>query len=182
MFPAGPDNSASRMLLPRFRPSLIAGCSPEPRPRYLRRRNQKSPRRHLLVERPALHPPQIVASTELFGTLLILAFIGAALGVLYFMNLASENNPYVKGFFSRKALGRKPAFSPLLLISGETDGDVPSSLTAAIVSRLCQQKDHVLLINYPGLNASSVLGNSVGEQLSWIRARFSSRPAPSNCH
>jgi Secretory lipase len=93
-----------------------------------------------------------------------------------------QNNPYVKEFFSRNALGRKPAFSPLLLISGETHGDVPSSLTDAIVSRLCQQNDQVLLVNYPGLNASSVLGNSVGEQLSWIRARFSGRPAPSNCH
>jgi pimeloyl-ACP methyl ester carboxylesterase len=93
-----------------------------------------------------------------------------------------QNNPYVKEFFSRNALGRKPAFSPLLLISGETDGDVPSSLTAAIVGRLCQQKDRVLFVNYPGLNPSAVLGNSVGEQVSWIRARFSGQPAPSNCH
>ena len=93
-----------------------------------------------------------------------------------------QNNPYVKEFFSRNALGRKPAFSPLLLVSGETDGDVPSTLTAAIVGRLCQQQDHVLFVNYPGLNASAVLGNSVGEQVSWIRARFSGRPAPSNCH
>jgi len=93
-----------------------------------------------------------------------------------------QNNPYIREFFSRNALGRKPAFSPLLLISGETDGDVPSSLTAAIVGRLCQQKDHVLFVNYPGLNPSAVLGNSVGEQVSWIRARFSGRPAPSNCY
>jgi pimeloyl-ACP methyl ester carboxylesterase len=92
-----------------------------------------------------------------------------------------QNNPYIKEFFSRNALGRKPAFSPLLLISGDTDGDVPSSLTAALVSRLCQQKDRVLFVNYPGLNASAVLGNSVGEQVSWARARFSGRPAPSNC-
>jgi secretory lipase len=93
-----------------------------------------------------------------------------------------QNNPYIKDFFSRNALGRRPAFSPLLLISGETDGDVPSSLTAALVSRLCKQKDPVLFVNYPGLNPSAVLGNSVGEQVSWIRARFSGQPAPSNCH
>jgi hypothetical protein len=93
-----------------------------------------------------------------------------------------RNNSFIKAFFSRNALGRKPAFSPLLLISGETDGDVPSSLTAALVSRLCQQKDPVLLLNYPGLSPSAVLGNSVGEQVSWIRARFSGQPAPSNCH
>ena len=93
-----------------------------------------------------------------------------------------QNNLYIKEFFARNALGRKPAFSPLLFISGETDGDVPSSLTTALVGRLCQQKDRVLLVNYPGLNPSAVLGNSVGEQVSWIRARFSGQPAPSNCH
>jgi len=92
-----------------------------------------------------------------------------------------QNNPYIRDFFSRNALGRKPAFSPVLLISGETAGDVPA-LTAALVGRLCQQKDHVLFVNYPGLNPSAVLGNSVGEQVSWIRARFSGQPAPSNCH
>ena len=93
-----------------------------------------------------------------------------------------QNNPYIKDFFSRNALGRKPAFSPVLLISGETSGDVPASLTAALVGQLCQQKDPVLFVNYPGLNPSAVLGNSVGEQVSWIRARFSGQPAPSNCH
>jgi len=92
-----------------------------------------------------------------------------------------QNNPYIKEFFSRNALGRQPAFSPLLLISGETNGDVPSSLTAAIIGRLCRQKDRVLFVNYPSLNPSAVLGNSVGEQVSWIRARFSGQPAPSNC-
>jgi pimeloyl-ACP methyl ester carboxylesterase len=93
-----------------------------------------------------------------------------------------QSNPYIKEFFSRNALGRKPALSPLLLISGETDGEVSPSLTAAIVGRLCKKKDRVLFVNYPGLNPSAVLGNSVGEQVSWIRARFSGQPAPSNCH
>lgn len=98
------------------------------------------------------------------------------------LNPGWQNNPHIKDFFSRNALGRKPAFSPLLLISGETAGDVPASLTDALVGQLCQQKDHVLFVNYPGLNSSAVLGNSVGEQVSWIRARFSGQPAPSNCH
>ena len=93
-----------------------------------------------------------------------------------------QNNPYIKDFFSRNALGRKPAFSPVLLISGEAAGDVPASRTEVLVGQLCQQKDRVLFVNYPGLNPSAVLGNSVGEQVSWIRARFSGQPAPSNCH
>ena len=93
-----------------------------------------------------------------------------------------QNNTYIKEFFSRNALGGRPAFGPILLTSGETDGDVPLSFTAAIVGRLCRQKDRVLFVNYPGLNPSAVLGNSVAEQVSWLRARFSGLPAPSNCH
>jgi Secretory lipase len=110
------------------------------------------------------------------------AISGQALNSNELLKPGWQNNPYVKEFFSRNALGRKPAFSPLLLISGATDGQVPSQLTTAMVGRLCEQKDRVLFVNYPGLNPSAVLGNSVGEQVSWIRARFAGRPAPSNCH
>jgi pimeloyl-ACP methyl ester carboxylesterase len=92
-----------------------------------------------------------------------------------------ENNPYVKKFWDRTTLGRKPARGPLLVLSGEADTTVPSTLTAQAVGQLCQQKDRVLFVKYQGLNASGVLGDSVGEQISWIKARFSGRPAPSNC-
>jgi hypothetical protein len=92
-----------------------------------------------------------------------------------------ENNPYVKKFWDRTTLGRKPARGPLLVLSGEADTTVPSTLTARAVGQLCEQKDRVLFVKYPGLNASGVLGDSVSEQISWIKARFSGRPAPSNC-
>jgi hypothetical protein len=92
-----------------------------------------------------------------------------------------ENNLYVKKFFARNMLGRQPAYGPLLLISGQSDTGVSSALTATAVVRLCEQKDRVLFVKYPTLNASTVLGNSVSEQVSWIRARFSGLPAPGNC-
>ena len=92
-----------------------------------------------------------------------------------------ENNRYVKEFFTRNTPGRKPAHGPLLLISGEADAGVPSALTATAVAQLCKQKDRVLFVTYPGLNASAVIGDSVSEQISWIRARFAGLPAPGNC-
>jgi len=92
-----------------------------------------------------------------------------------------ENNRYVKEFFTRNTPGQKPFHGPLLLISGEADPEVPSALTATVVARLCKQKDRVLFVNYPGLNASAIIGDSVNEQISWIRARFAGLPAPSNC-
>jgi pimeloyl-ACP methyl ester carboxylesterase len=92
-----------------------------------------------------------------------------------------ENNPYVKKFFARNTPGWKPVHDPLLLISGEADPEAPSDLAGAVVARLCKQKDRVLFIKYPGLKASAVIGESVSEQISWIRARFAGLPAPSNC-
>ena len=92
-----------------------------------------------------------------------------------------ENNRYVKEFFARNTLGRKPAFGPLLLISSETDTGVRSALIATAVAGLCEQKDRVLFVKYPALNESTVLGNSISEQVSWIRARFAGLRAPSNC-
>ena len=92
-----------------------------------------------------------------------------------------ENNPYVKEFFARNTPGRKPVHGPLLLISGDADPEGPPALTDTVVARLCKQKDRVLFIKYPGLKASAVIGESVSEQISWIRARFLGLPAPSNC-
>jgi pimeloyl-ACP methyl ester carboxylesterase len=92
-----------------------------------------------------------------------------------------ENNPNVKEFFARNTPGRKAVHGPLLLISGETDPEVPSDLTATTVARLCKQKNPILFIQYPGLNSSAVVRESVSEQISWIRARFAGLPAPGNC-
>lgn len=90
-------------------------------------------------------------------------------------------NQSVKKFLARNALGGKLALGPLLVISGESDPVVPSTLTAKAVGRLCEQKDRVLFVKYPGINASGVLANSLSEQISWIQARFSGLPAPGNC-
>lgn len=92
-----------------------------------------------------------------------------------------QDNRYVKEFFARNTLGQGPARGPLLVISGDGESLVPVDLTTKAVTRMCAQKDRVLFVKYPGLNSSAVLGNSVSEQASWIRARFAGRPAPSNC-
>ncbi|HET6929436.1 MAG TPA: hypothetical protein VFI45_03885 [Candidatus Acidoferrum sp.] len=92
-----------------------------------------------------------------------------------------ENNPYIKKFLERNRLGGKPAQYPLLVISGEAETAAPAPLTEVAVRQLCSQKDRVLFVKYPGLDASGVLGNSVSEQISWIKARFLGLPAPTNC-
>jgi pimeloyl-ACP methyl ester carboxylesterase len=91
-----------------------------------------------------------------------------------------QDNPYVKEFFARNALGQRPAYGPLLLISSDSDADVPAALSASTVARLRQQNDRVLLVKYKGISASTILGDSVSEQISWTHARFAGLPAPAN--
>jgi pimeloyl-ACP methyl ester carboxylesterase len=92
-----------------------------------------------------------------------------------------KDDANVKKFFTRNIIANRPVAPPLLVIGGEADPVVPSALTARAVSRLCKQQSGILFVKYPGSNASEVLSNSLSEQISWIRARFSGLPAPGNC-
>lgn len=93
-----------------------------------------------------------------------------------------EDNRYVKAFFGRNTPGKKPAHGPLLVISGEKGIAIPTDISARSVARMCKQGDKILFLKFPALDASGVLGGSVGDQISWIKARFAGYAAPSNCH
>ena len=92
-----------------------------------------------------------------------------------------EDNQFVKEFFSRNTPGQKPAYGPLLVISGGADLAVPAEMSEKTVARMCQQGDRILFLKYPDLDASGVMGGSVADQIGWIKARFSGHIAPSNC-
>jgi fermentation-respiration switch protein FrsA (DUF1100 family) len=92
-----------------------------------------------------------------------------------------ENNSFVKEFFSRNALGHKPAQGPLLVINGEADSAVPIGMTVEAISRLCKAGDRVQFYKYEGVGPAGLLGDSVRDQISWIQARFAGQPVASNC-
>jgi len=92
-----------------------------------------------------------------------------------------ENNSLIKQFFSRNALGQKPAQGPLLVISGEADSAVPIATTTQAVGRLCRAGARVQFYKYEGVGPAGLLGNSVRDQISWIQARFAREPVVSNC-
>ena len=92
-----------------------------------------------------------------------------------------ENNRFVKEFFGLNTPGQKPAHGPLLVISGEADPAVPAEMTGKPVARMCKQGSRILFLKYPDLDASGVMGASVADQISWIKARFAGYVAPGNC-
>jgi hypothetical protein len=92
-----------------------------------------------------------------------------------------ENNRFVKEFFSRNTPGPKPSHGPLLVISGEADPAAPAEMTGKTVARMCNHGSRILFLKYPDLDASGVMGASVADQISWIKARFAGYVAPGNC-
>jgi hypothetical protein len=92
-----------------------------------------------------------------------------------------EDIPLVKEFLGRNTLGTKAARGPLLVISGEADPAIPADMSAKTVDRMCKQGDRILFLMYPDLDASGVMGASVADQISWIKARFAGHAPPGNC-
>jgi len=90
-----------------------------------------------------------------------------------------QGNKLVGQYFSRNTAGQTPAYRPLLVISG--DADAEATATKKIVTRLCRQGDQVQWEQYSDPDPGRVIGDSVGDQMAWIQARFADGPVPSNC-
>jgi pimeloyl-ACP methyl ester carboxylesterase len=92
-----------------------------------------------------------------------------------------EQNDSVQQFLSRNEVGDKSARGPLLVIAGAADTAIPASMTSEVVGQMCRQHDRVDFEEYPEVDAGTVLGASVRDQINWIQARFAGRPETSNC-
>jgi hypothetical protein len=92
-----------------------------------------------------------------------------------------ENNNFIQQFFARNTVGRKPIYGPLLIISSDAGPAVNKTVMAQAIARVCKQSDKVQFHKYQGSDFGRVLGDSVSDQLTWIQARFSGRPAAGNC-
>jgi hypothetical protein len=92
-----------------------------------------------------------------------------------------EENKYVTQYFARNTLGQKPAYGPLLVISGEAAPTLPTT-TPQVITRMCKQGDRVQFEKYSDPDPGLLAGTSVMAQITWIRARFAGGAAPANCH
>jgi secretory lipase len=92
-----------------------------------------------------------------------------------------ENDEFVRQYFLRNDVGQIRAYGPILVISGDTDHAIFASVTAQAIARMCKQGDRVQWERFDELEAESVIGDSVRDQIGWIEARFAGRPSPTNC-
>src|SRR5271167_249575 len=92
-----------------------------------------------------------------------------------------KNNKFVEEFFGRNMHGQKPAYGPLLVISDDGDPAVLPSMTAQVVTHMCKQGDRIQFDKFADPQPGLVIGDSVRDQMAWIEARFTGRPASNNC-
>jgi alpha-beta hydrolase superfamily lysophospholipase len=92
-----------------------------------------------------------------------------------------EKNAFVRQYFVRNDLDQKPAYGPLLVISGDGDQATPPAGTAQAIARMCTQGDRVQWERYHDLDPERVIGDSVRDQIAWIEARFAGRTPATNC-
>ena len=70
--------------------------------------------------------------------------------------------------------------SPILIIHGEQDEQIPLVSSKLLLDRMCGIGQRVERRTYPGSHAG-VIGPSLPDMLAWIDARMAGQPAPSSC-
>lgn len=91
------------------------------------------------------------------------------------------DNPAVRSFLDQNAAGVAPIKGPILEIAGDADSAVPLPGILETVDRACRNGQAVTFRRYPGLDHDPAMGETVADQLAWIRDRFAGKPAPGNC-
>jgi Secretory lipase len=92
-----------------------------------------------------------------------------------------QENRFVRQYFEANTLGRKSASRPILILISDSSSSIPVAMTDQTVRRLCGQRDVVLYQKLKSADSKTLVGDSVGEQIAWIRARFSDEHHESNC-
>lgn len=72
-----------------------------------------------------------------------------------------------------------PGASPLLVIQGANDEQIPVASTATLTTRLCAVGQQTQRWIYPDTDHAGVVPPSFSDMLGWVRARFQDQPSPS---
>jgi fermentation-respiration switch protein FrsA (DUF1100 family) len=87
----------------------------------------------------------------------------------------------VRQFVAANRIGYEHAARPILVLASDSDATVPVSITRQTVARLCGQADAVLFYSLDSPSSKTLIGDSVNDQLAWIRGRLKQGPVATNC-
>lgn len=77
--------------------------------------------------------------------------------------------------------GHSKLESPLLIIHGEADEQIPPIASALLMKRLCAQGETVERRTYPGMRHAEVIVPSFDPMLTWMDDRVAGKPATNGC-
>jgi pimeloyl-ACP methyl ester carboxylesterase len=86
-----------------------------------------------------------------------------------------------KTFLVENDPGAVVGASPILIIHGGNDEQIPVVSSELLLDHLCEIGQVVQRRVYPGQSHAGVIGVSYGEMLDWIDARLAGEPAPNDC-
>lgn len=87
----------------------------------------------------------------------------------------------VDAYLERNEPGAAPITSPVLLVQGGADDTVPQVITELLRDRLCGHGTATDLAVYDGLGHDEVLGPSLADTVTWMKARFAGAAADDGC-
>ena len=123
---------------------------------------------------PALHALNVECTIHLQDTL-------QELGVLPRTFFTGPFPAAWQARFNQNTAGLETTVAPVLTMQGTTDTVVNPNGTTQYVARACQFSQPVEYSIYPGVNHQVIPFAAMNEYVPWIAARFSGKPAPSNC-
>jgi pimeloyl-ACP methyl ester carboxylesterase len=77
--------------------------------------------------------------------------------------------------------GFEPGASPVLIIHGEKDEQIPVVSSQLLVTRMCETGQVVQRLTYPDQSHAGVIGPSMPDMLEWIDARLAGEEPPDDC-
>jgi alpha-beta hydrolase superfamily lysophospholipase len=143
---------------------------------------------------PRIRPDRLLTQ-EAFSRLGITAIgcLGAAsaayadLSGPHLVKSAYSTDPAFTRYLRANSTGRLSVGGPVLLLQGEADSVVPRAVTDQVAASLCHLGTHLTYRTYPGLEHDSypwvqgIDDGAMPDILSWTQARFTNRPATTNC-
>lgn len=86
------------------------------------------------------------------------------------LRILKENSP-----------GNADPSTPLLILQGQQDEQVPVAISATIAAKYCRRQATVARKTYPGVDHVGVIDAAHHDVVAWMTARFDGQAAPSTC-
>jgi pimeloyl-ACP methyl ester carboxylesterase len=133
--------------------------------------------------RTVLTAPGLALATEARTACVETVAVDAAReGAEHWFRLGTTVDPTFADLLERNSAGQRPTAVPVLVVHGQADELVPVDTSAALVRRMCANGDTTVhRVVYPGADHATVVISSLGDVVTWLRARLAGAALQTDC-